>query len=165
MARAGPTACEFRTVFRAPLPFAYAWCTDYTPDDNRLEGSTGPRKIVRREKDRVLYEDLQETPGGWLWSHWDVTLRPPDRWHGDGLGNYRRWSVDYSLRALSDRRTEFRFKGKRWPANLGTESPPRAKLERTLLQSWKKLGRVLEADYRRSLSRRPARGRSSRRAR
>lgn len=159
MARAGPTRCEFRTVFRAPLPFAYAWCTDYTPEDNQLEGSAGLRKIARREKDRVFYEDLEETPSGWMWSHWDVQLRPPNRWHGDGLGNYRRWSVDYSLKALPNGRTEFRFKGRRWPINLGTARPPRAQLERTLLKSWKTLGRVLEADYRRSVARKGTRRR------
>jgi hypothetical protein len=157
MGRARSTTYEIRTSFRAPLPFVFAWCTDYAPDDHVVEGASAPRKLLRPVHGRIRYEDLDETLDGWMWSRWEVTLHPPDRWHGDAIGNYRGWSIDYSLRELPDGRTEFRLKGRRWPLNLGTRNPPKARQERALLHMWKEFGRALEADYQRSLRPRGAR--------
>ncbi|MFZ0830291.1 MAG: hypothetical protein WCB18_02920 [Thermoplasmata archaeon] len=39
---------EIHVTFRAPLAFAYAWCTDYTPADRKLEGDPGSRQILRK---------------------------------------------------------------------------------------------------------------------
>jgi hypothetical protein len=99
----------------------------------------------------VSYEDLDDTPGGWMWTRWSVTLTPPDRWHAEALGNYRDWKLDYSLRSLADGRTELILRGRRRPAVLGKANPPKAELEGSLRKDWTQFGRALEADYRRSL--------------
>ena len=142
---------EVHVEFRAPLAFAYRWCTDYSNDDPALEGSDGARRVLERSERRVVYEDLEATPTGWMWSHWTVRLAPPDRWHGEARGNYRSWSLDYRLSALGPARTAFRLKGRRTPMLLGTVNPPKARLERELTVMWKRLGRALEADYRKSV--------------
>jgi hypothetical protein len=139
---------EIRSVFRAPLPFAYAWCTDYTAEDRKLEGDPGSRQIIKRGSRKVVYEDLNETPHGWMWSRQTVTLHPPNRWHATANGNYRTWKLDYSLRELSAGRTEFTMRGERRATALGVKNPPKAVLEKELRQMWGNLGRALERDYR-----------------
>ena len=72
---------QIRVEFRAPLDFAFAWCTDFSPEDSRLEGERYQRKVIERTLRRVVFEDLEETGTGWVWSRDVVDLRPPDRWH------------------------------------------------------------------------------------
>ncbi len=144
------TVYEIKRTFRAPLPFVYAWCTDYTPEDRKLEGDPGSRQIIKRSSRVVTYEDLNQTPHGWMWSRQTVTLRPPDRWHAMAVGNYRTWNLDYSLRELPDGRTEFTMRGERRSTPLGVRNPPKAVLEKELLEMWGNLGRALERDFRSS---------------
>ncbi|HYA54671.1 MAG TPA: hypothetical protein VEG42_03605 [Thermoplasmata archaeon] len=139
---------EIRSTFRAPLRFVFHWCTDYTPEDSRLEKEHYARRILERTARRVVYEDLEETPNGWAWSRHTVTLRPPDRWHSDSVGNYREWSLDYSLRGLSDERTELTLRAVRRPVGLGSKNPPKLAQERAMRQGWKNFGKTLESDYR-----------------
>lgn len=143
-----------RTVFRAPLSFAYRWCTDYSSTDSKLEGQRFTRRVLRRDARRVVYEDLDRTEGGWTWARWTVSLQPPDRWHGVSIGNYRSWSAEYRLRALADGRTEFQFRGKRRATGLAPRAPPRADVQKELNQIWKRFVRALETDYRSSQRRR-----------
>jgi len=139
---------EIRSKFRAPLPFVFEWCTDYSSDDPRLEKENYTRKILGRKGRRVTYEDLYDTPNGWMWSHQTVTLHPPNRWHAEALGNYREWSLEYTLKELPDGRTELTLRGQRRPTPLGGRNPPKARLERELRASWRNFGRALERDYR-----------------
>jgi hypothetical protein len=144
---------EFRSQFRAPLPFVYAWCTDYTPHDAQLEGDDYIRRIVRRSAHKVVFEDLNELPSGWTWSHYEVDLRPPNRWHAEAVGSHRTWSIDYVLTSRGPGITELWFKGRRRATELAGENPPKAKFERELRGMWKRFGRALERDYRASLKR------------
>ena len=80
---------KIKRTFRAPIAFAYHWCTDYTEADRELQGESGYRQIIRKSPRRVVYEDLTPTPRGWMWSRETVTLLPPDRWHAVAVGNYR----------------------------------------------------------------------------
>jgi hypothetical protein len=146
-----PAVYEIRTTFHAPLDFAYAWCTDYAPEDRKLEGDPGSRQILWKGKRTAVYEDLNDTPHGWMWSRQTVTLRPPNRWHAVALGNYRTWNLDYSLRQLPDGRTEFHMRGVRRATPLGVRNPSKRVLEKELRDMWGNLGRALERDYRASL--------------
>jgi hypothetical protein len=141
---------EIRTEFRAPLEFAFRWCTDYSTDDARLEKETFQRRVLRRTKKNVVYEDLDTTPEGWMWSRWSVRLDPPGHWHGESIGNYRTWSIDYRLRSLPDGRTEFRMTGQRRPVGLARRNPSKRAMEANLRTIWKNFGKALEADYRKS---------------
>src|SRR5438445_10793251 len=110
--RAGP---EYRiqVAFRVPLDFAFEWCTDYTPEDAKLDGDSYERKIVERTPRRVVFEDSEETKGGWIRSRDVVILRPPTRWHMDGIGNRRDVAAEYLLTSLPDGRTRLELPWRR----------------------------------------------------
>ena len=157
-----PRIYEIRSVFRAPLAFVFAWCTDYSTGDARLEKEAYVRRIIERTRRRVVYEDLEETPRGWAWSRHSVTLRPPNRWRSDSVGNYRTWRLDYSLRPLPGGRTELTLRGLRRASGLASKNPPKAKLERAMRASWSHFGRALESDYQKSLGEGPGSTRARR---
>lgn len=140
---------EFRVDFRAPLPFVYAWCTDYTPEDARLEKENYTRRILRRTSKRVIYEDLDDQPTGWIWSHQVVDLHPPNRWHAEATGSHRSWSIEYKLSSRPDGGTVLWFRGRRRATPLGS-NVQRKRLERNLRVMWKNFARALERDYRTS---------------
>ncbi|MCI4324473.1 MAG: hypothetical protein L3K00_01080 [Thermoplasmata archaeon] len=144
-----PAQYEVRATFRAPLPFVFRWCTDYSPEDPTLEKEKFERRILLQKGRKVVYEDLTDTGDGWMWSRTAVTLQPPNRWHADAMGNYRTWSLDYELRSLSDGRTELRLQGVRRATALG-KNPPKARLERELRVTWANYAAALERDYRAS---------------
>ena len=146
-----PAIYEFRIQFRAPLPYVFAWCTDYTPDDPRLEGEEYTRRILRRTSRKAVYEDLYDEPDGWMWSHQEVDLHPPNHWHANAVGSHREWIIDYRLSAKKDGSTELWFRGRRRATALAGKNPPKARLERELLLMWKNFARALERDYRAGL--------------
>ena len=151
--RRGWTGPEYRicVTFRVPLKFAFGWCTDYTPQDASLEGESYERKVVERTHRRVVFEDLEESEGGWIWSRDVVTLRPPNRWHMDGSGN--RWEVtaDYVLTGLPNGRTQLALRWRRRPSVPERERPTKAEREASTTRAWKRFGAAMERDYRRSL--------------
>jgi hypothetical protein len=51
------TRYEFSQHFRVPAAEAFAWCTDYSPDDHALMGLKGKRKSKRVSEDAVILED------------------------------------------------------------------------------------------------------------
>jgi hypothetical protein len=97
-----------------------------------------------------------------MWSRWNITIHPPDRWHGTAVGNYRSWDVDYRLNSLPGDRTQLTLRGRRSPLLLGMKNPPKTELERELTRSWEKFGRALEADYRKGRPKRSGRTRDRR---
>ena len=143
-----PKLYEFRSRFRAPLAFVFRWCTDYTPDDPRLEGDDYVRRILRKGRRRVVYQDLEDLSDGWRWSHVVVDLHPPLGWHAEITGSHRDWSIDYELSRLPHGITELHFRGKRRTTPLGGKNPAKGQLEGELRGMWRRFGRALEADYR-----------------
>jgi hypothetical protein len=160
--RSRATVYEASTVFRAPLPYVYRWCTDYSPRDPVLEKDTYHRRILSRTRREVIYEDLYTSGVGWWWSRNVVSLHPPDHWHDETIGNYRRWRLDYYLTELPNGRTRLDIRGVRWPMLLGGRNPPRSEEEAGLRSLWRNFAEALERDYRR---RRPASNRPAGRAR
>jgi hypothetical protein len=146
--RPGGATYQFGGTFRAPLPFVYRWCLDYAPDDAKLSKEDFVRKIVHRSAGKVVYEDLEEGPTGWRWSHIVVTKRPPDGWHAEITGSHRDWDLDYALHELPEGRTELVAKGRRRPTPLGEPNPPRRELEEELRDMWRNYARALERDFR-----------------
>ncbi len=143
-----PRLYEIRSRIRAPLPFVFQWCTDYTPEDGRFARETYRRRILRRTARRVTFEDVEEAPKGWMWRRTTVALHPPDHWHAESVGNYRRFLLDYRLRALPNGETELTLRGKRWATRFAGRNPPKKQLERYLRTLWANLGRALEREYR-----------------
>jgi len=140
-----------RRVVRVPADFAYRWCTDYTESDPELQGEDGSRKILRKTARQVVYEDLSETPDGWMWSRYTVTLNPPLAWSAKAVGNYRTWQLEYRLKPRPDGTTEFTLRGRRRPTMLGTRNPARTTMERELDTLWRRYGRAMEREYRKHM--------------
>jgi hypothetical protein len=147
--RTGPE-CRIKVSFRVPIDFAFAWCTDYTPQDASLEGESYQRKIVERTPRRVVFEDLEEAKDGWVWSRDVVTLRPPNRWHMDGTGNRRDVEANYLLSVLPDGRTQLELRWRRQPKVPEGRKLTKAQREADTLRAWKRFGVAMERDYRRS---------------
>lgn len=147
--RLGPEY-RIRVSFRVPLDFAFAWCTDYTPEDAKLEGESYQRKIIERTPRRVIFEDLEETKDGWDWSRDVVALRPPNRWHMDGVGNRRDVTADYVLSSLPDGRTRLDLRWRRSPKDARAAKLTKAEREAATLRAWKRFGVAMERDYRRA---------------
>lgn len=139
---------RIRTEFHAPLEFVFRWCTDFTPEDAKLEAESYQRRILRRSKRLVIYEDLEDSPQGWVWARHVVRLQPPDRWHSDSTGSHRAIRLDYRLSRLPGDRTQLVLTARRRPAGVGGKNPSRSHWERTVGGSWTKLGKSLEEDYR-----------------
>jgi hypothetical protein len=144
---------EFGLEFDAPLEFVFRWCTDYAPEDGRLEGEEYERRIVRRARREVVYEDLSDTKDGWRWARHVVHLFPPDHWHSDSVGSHRAVSLDYELSPLPGNRTRMIMKARRRPTGIGGKNPSRAEWEREAENGWKHFARALERDYRKAMRR------------
>ncbi len=154
MARARKeTDYEIRTAFDVPLEFAFRWCTDFTTDDARYESESYQRRILSRSPRRVVYEDLEDTGKGWVWSRHTVRLSPPYRWHSDSTGSHREIHLDYRLTRISDGRTRLVLTARRRPTVIGEKNPSKARWEGATRRSWAKLGRALERDFRNARSR------------
>jgi hypothetical protein len=149
-AKAKDPEYHIRVYFRVPLGFAFAWCTDYTPGDAKLEGEAYERRIISRTTRQVVFEDLEETKEGWLWSRDTVTLRPPNRWHMDGLGSRADVTADYRLTRLPDGRTELDLRWRRRPRMQLPKPLTKAQREASTLRAWKRFGAAMERDYKRS---------------
>ncbi len=148
--RAWSPEYRVRVAFRVPLDFAFAWCTDYTPEDASLEGESYQRKIVERTQRRVVFEDLEDSKEGWFWGRDEVTLRPPNRWHMDGVGNHRDVTADYVLTRLPDGRTQLELRWRRRPNGPEAKRIPKAQREADTLRAWKRFGKAMERDFRRA---------------
>ena len=154
---------RYGITFDAPLRYVFGWCTDYQPDDAAREGETYQRKVLERTKRRVVYEDLEESPQGWFWARHIVTLTPPTHWHSSSIGSHREYELDYTLRTLSNGRTELKFVGRRRPTGVASRNPTTAEFDRSMDASWQQFRTQLEAEYRGSTkSGRPARARKRR---
>lgn len=157
MARALPPRdlrIRHEQTFRAPIGFAFRWCTDYSPRDPSIEKDHYVRKILSRTPRGVVYQDLGRHGKGWFLNQQTVTLHRPTHWHAESVGTYRSWSLDYRLRELPNGRTRFTFDGRRRATPLDDQRPSRAEVLANIRTLWTHFGRALEKDYRRSVRRR-----------
>jgi len=138
-----------RAEFRAPLEFVFAWCTDFDPHDARREGDAYERRILLRQRRRVVFEDLAESKEGWIWVRQDVSLHPPDHWHAESVGNRRDASIDYRLTRISPERTRLDLRWRRRPTGIVRGGPSPRAIEKATEASWRVFARSLERDFRR----------------
>jgi hypothetical protein len=144
------TPYHIETVLRVPLAFAYRWCTDFRADDARREGESYERRIIERTSRRVVFEDLEGTSAGWRWTRHVVTLRPPNRWHSESVGNYREATLDYALTSLGPQRTRFELTWKRRVTPLAGRTPSKKSIEKGTLAAWRNFAKAIESDYRKA---------------
>jgi hypothetical protein len=149
-----------RASFRAPLGFVFRWCTDYRSDDAVRAGELYERRVIERGPRRVVLEDLWWEPDGWRWRRSEVTLRPPNRWSVDSVGNLRDAHIEYVLTERSRERTELDIRMLRRPGSRQKRQPPKRKFEAEVTRMWRHLSASLESDYRKRTPRAlPGRGR------
>lgn len=71
---------------------AFAWFTDYTPDDSAIFGDPpGGREVERLGDGRLRLRNRY--PGSRLSEETEVILHPPDSWEGAGTLYYGRFRV------------------------------------------------------------------------
>ena len=130
----------------APLPYVYAWCTDYRDSDPQLTGSKSQRTVLQKTKKKAIYAQIYDGMDGKKKVAVNiVTLRAPDSWHLDFFGEEDEETGEYRVRSLGKERTRldmvFREKWK-------VDSPP--SLEEQIEGTgkvWDKYVAALEKDY------------------
>jgi hypothetical protein len=134
--------------FDVPRDFAFAWCTDYRPDDARRAGDRYERRIVERAPNRVVVEDLWWQREGWGWRRSHIALSPPGHWRADSYGSFRDARIDYRLTPLPGDRTRFVLTMRRRPSGGHPTQPTKKALESELVFMWTRFGRAMAKDYR-----------------
>lgn len=108
---------------------AFGWLTDFEDADADRAGAViRARRVVAREKDRVVYEGEQRVLGRETRGTSEVTLAPPDRWTARVLDGPRAGSV-----------TSYRLDGTPRGSRLTVEyhirlADPKARILATLLK-------------------------------
>ena len=139
-------------VINAPLSFVYRWCTDFREDDNRITGSKNRRKILQRNVKRVVYVTTSFPRAGVAKLGVNlVTLRPPNSWHLDFIGEEDDEEGEYRLTRLAARKTrlDMRFSER----YKGRNAPTKADDLKHTEEIWGKYTAALERDYARTVKR------------
>lgn len=88
----------------ASVDSAFAWLTDYTPDDSCIFGDPPGGRTVERVSENQFHL-ANGYPGTSLREETHVMLCPPDSWHAEGNLRYGRLNIasytqDWKLRPL-----------------------------------------------------------------
>jgi hypothetical protein len=73
------TSIRYRFIQNFPFSAdaAFAWCTDFTPEDHQLMGdATGERKVTHLSEGVILFDEVFHTPDGDVSKQKLVTLYP-----------------------------------------------------------------------------------------
>ena len=132
-------------MINAPLKFVYNWCVDFKEDDPKIWGSRTRRIILQKTKRRVIYMSTLKRRGRTASAVRIVTLRPPNAWHLDLVGQESDEIGDYRLTSLGPRKTSlgitFKVKYKI------TDAPTKEKDTNETNEVWDKYIAALEKDY------------------
>ena len=90
---------EFSRVIKAPFDKTFAWCTDYQPEDVRFYDEPQARRILSREKNKVVLEGVYKDGHKYTAT---VKLMPPNRWEADVDGDDVKGHVVYTLENVAD---------------------------------------------------------------
>jgi hypothetical protein len=145
-----PPVYRIELEFDVPRDFAFRWATDYRGDDATRSKERFERRILKRGRRRIEFEDTGWTPQGWIWRRSHVTLRPPGRWHADTYGSFRDGAIDYAVDPLPGDRCRFSLTFRRRPSVVHPDQPKKAELEAELVRMWTNYGRAMARDYRAS---------------
>ena len=132
-------------TINAPLKFVYDWCTDYREDDNQITGSKAQFKILQKTNRRVIYLRTYERDGRTMIGVKMVTLRPPQAWHLDQVGEDEDAIGIYKLTRVGSEETrlDMTFTEKYRISDAHTKEEDRKVTD----QMWDKYVSALEKDY------------------
>jgi hypothetical protein len=128
----------------APLDYVYRWCTDFAAVQRAVP--TAPRRIVQATKSRVVYVELYEGADSQRRVGVDiVSLKPPNSWHMEYVGEDNEEIAEYRLKKLGERRTriDIRFRNK-WKGSLSLSTEEKQKIENDV---WDKYIAAIEKDF------------------
>lgn len=113
---------RFRRSLRAPAREAYAWCTDFGPDDGKLFSEPTRRSVGPLSEEALVMTDTTYPRGGLLRILRLVRLNRPElAWTSTHLnGPYRHSQFWYRIVSDGPRRSHLEFRG------LRLEAGPRA---------------------------------------
>ena len=129
----------------APLKYAYEWCTDFRNEDPFIPGGAYPRHILRRRKDGFVWIQHYKRDGIEKEGVRIVTLRPPNAWHYESIGEEKESIIDYRLSPLGKKRTKLNISVGATYKTIEPEDRPL--LEKNMSAEWEKYKAALEADY------------------
>jgi len=138
-------AVHVAKTIRAPLRFVYDWCTDYRESDPKITGSKSKRKILLKNKRRVVYVVNYRSQGKSRSAVDVVTLYPPKAWHLDFTGDEDDEIGDYVLTSLGPRKTRLDMKFKEHYKIR--KAPTKAQDVKQIHEIWGKYVAALERDY------------------
>jgi len=132
-------------MINAPLKFVYDWCTDYREDDNLITGSAAGIKILQKTNRRVIYLRTYQRNATTIIAVKMVTLRPPNAWNLDQVGEDEDATGTYKLTPLGSERTrlDMTFTEKYKISEVPTKEEDRKGTE----QMWQKYVTAIEKDY------------------
>ena len=144
---------EFVQRFKVPAKAAYAWATDYRPDDHELMGRRGRRKIDRVcENTLVLTDTIEKEGGGRVTKKRHIRLYPERlTWINTHISGPNRHSQFlYEITPEGGSASRLRFTGR----EIRTAGPTSARQLAALVAEerkedaalWKRLARAMEAD-------------------
>jgi hypothetical protein len=132
----------------APLSFAYTWCTDFREDDTAISGQKRRITIHEKTRNRFIMSVRSESRGRIVTAARIVSLKPPNAWHLDWIGDEHDESGDYNLRRLSGGATRLTMTFK--VRNKAATASTKAAFATEVNSMWDKYVAALESDYRRS---------------
>jgi hypothetical protein len=144
---------EFVQRFKVPAKAAYAWATDYRPEDHELLGWRGRRKIDRICNDTLILTDtVQKAGGGRVTKKRHVRLYPERlTWINTHISGPNRHSQFlYEITPEGRNSSRLRFTGR----EIRKAEPTSARQLAALVAEerkedsalWKRLARAMEAD-------------------
>jgi hypothetical protein len=132
-------------IINAPLSFVYRWCTDFREDDQKITDQRRRIRIHERTATRFIMSVRDRHGAKIVSAARIVTLKPPDSWHLDWIGDEYDEKGDYRLTKLGSRRTRFSATFK--VASIKPGAPTKQEMRRNVTAVWDKYTRALEKDY------------------
>jgi hypothetical protein len=132
-------------VINAPLRFVYDWCTDFRGDDNKIWGSNVKRIILQKTRLRVIYMSTHKQGRKSVSAVRIVTLRPPNAWHLDLVGQQEDEIGDYRLTRLGPGKTRLDM---RFNVRYKIAHPPTKEEDMAMTNKvWDRYVAALERDH------------------
>jgi len=143
---------RFSTPFKASAERAYAWCTDYRPDDIARMGMSGKRRIERINDDTLLLTDVFDTGSEKVTKKKMVRLNPERlSWTSTYLNGALKYSQFlYEVVPTGEGRSKLNFTGLQvfWGPSPNAEGSAEIRRRLTMEDSadWRVLADALNSD-------------------
>jgi hypothetical protein len=132
-------------IIKAPVRFVYDWCTDFREDDSKISGSKTRRIVLQKTKRRSVYISAFIWAGRSRYGVNIVTLRQPNGWHLEYVGEEADEIGDYRLTKLGRGRTRLDMAFKEEYKIRG--APTRKEMMKHTNEIWDRYVAALERDY------------------